>query len=113
MALAAIFSSIFFDVDPTKTFSLRQAARTVAQQLGNIVESHVKSVGSSGFLSSIVNTFRHHEEGLSNYGVQMIRGLLDNDLGVSEVTWSHILPTICALVPNLSEVVSFSCPCPP
>jgi linoleate 10R-lipoxygenase len=108
MVLAIIFTCIFFDLDPAKSFQLRQAARTVAQQLGGVVESHVKSVGSSGFLSSIVDNFRHHEDTLSGYGSHMIRRLLDNGLGASEVTWSHILPTASAMVPNQSQVVSLA-----
>lgn len=110
MVLAVIYTCIFFDLDPPKSFALRQAASAVAQQLGNVVESHVKSSGGSGFLSTIVENFRHHEDTLdtlSEYGSQMIKKLLENGLGASEITWSHILPTASAMVPNQAQVVSF------
>lgn len=106
MVMAIIYTCIFFDLDLAKSFALRQAASTVAQQLGNVVESHVKSVGGSGFLSSIVENFRHNEDNMSEYGSQMIKKLRDNGLGASEVTWSHILPTASAMVPNQAQVVS-------
>ena len=34
MAMAVIFITIFFDIDPAKSFPLRQAGRAITQQLG-------------------------------------------------------------------------------
>lgn len=108
MIMAVIFTCIFFDLDPAKSFPLRHAARAVAQQLGKIVEANVKSVSATGFLSSFIDGLRRNHNALEDYGIHMIRRLLESGLGVSEITWSQILPTAVAMVPNQSQVVSIS-----
>ncbi|KAJ9263257.1 hypothetical protein DTO212C5_7683 [Paecilomyces variotii] len=104
MIMAVIFTCIFFDLDPAKSFPLRHAARAVAQQLGKIVEANVKSVSATGFLSSFIDGLRRNHNALEDYGIHMIRRLLESGLGVSEITWSQILPTAVAMVPNQSQV---------
>lgn len=104
MALAAIFTSIFFDLDPAKSFSLRHAAHAVAQQLGQAVESNIKS--SNSFLSGLLGGSKGNNA-VEEYGVKIIKQLLDSGLGASEITWSQILPAAVAMVPNQAQVVSF------
>lgn len=97
--MSLIFTCIFFDNDPTKSYQLRQAARAAAQKLGPIVEATVKSTSSTGIISSIVDTFlSNNSPALHDYGAHMIRRLLDSGLDASEVTWSQILPTAVAMV---------------
>lgn len=103
--MAVIFTCIFFDLDPAKSFPLRQAARAVAQQLGKVVEANVKSVSATGFLHNFIDGLRRNHNALEDYGIHMIRRLLESGLGVSEITWSQILPTAVAMVPNQSQVV--------
>lgn len=103
--MCAIFTCIFFDLDPVKSFPLRQAARAVAQQLGQIVEGYVKSVKATSLLSGLTDRFRKNKNALSDYGIHMIRRLLDSGLSVSEVTWSQVMPTAGAMIPNQSQVV--------
>lgn len=107
MIMSVIFTCIFFDLDPAKSFPLRKAARAVAQQLGKIVEANVKSVGATGFLSSFIDGLRKNDNPLADYGVHMIRRLIESGLGASEITWSQVLPTAIAMVPNQSQVVRF------
>ncbi|KKA23635.1 Peroxidase [Rasamsonia emersonii CBS 393.64] len=104
MIMAVIFTCIFFDLDPAKSFPLRQAARAVAQQLGKIIEANVKSVSATGFLSSFIDSFRRNDNALADYGIHMIRRLLDSGLSASEITWSQVLPTAVAMVPNQAQV---------
>ncbi|KAL1964166.1 hypothetical protein VTN77DRAFT_7254 [Rasamsonia byssochlamydoides] len=104
MIMAVIFTCIFFDFDPAKSFPLRQAAHAVAQQLGKIVEANVKSVSATGFLSSFIDGLRRNDNALADYGIHMIRRLLDSGLGASEITWSQVLPTAIAMVPNQAQV---------
>ncbi|KAL2004333.1 hypothetical protein VTN02DRAFT_3127 [Thermoascus thermophilus] len=101
--MAVVFTAIFFDLDPSKSFPLRRAARAVGQQLGKIVEAHVKSVSGNGLLSGFLDNFRRNNA-LEDYGIHMIRRLLESGLGPSEVTWSQILPTAIAMVPNQALV---------
>ncbi|EEP75322.1 hypothetical protein UREG_00168 [Uncinocarpus reesii 1704] len=104
MIMCVVFTCIFFDLDPAKSFPLRQAARTVAQQLGKIVEAYVKSVKATSVISGLLDRFRKTETALQDYGVHMIRRLLASGLSVSEVAWSQIMPTAGAMVPNQAQV---------
>lgn len=105
MVLAVLFIGIFFDLDPAKSFPLRMAARAVTQQLGKLVELNVNSVNMTGWIAGVVDGIRQENNALKDYGVHMVRRLLDSGLGVSEVTWSQILPTAGAMVANQAEVV--------
>ncbi|KAL8894300.1 MAG: hypothetical protein Q9192_004441 [Flavoplaca navasiana] len=104
MVIAVIFVGIFFDLDPGKSFPLRHAARAVSQQLGKLIEANVHSVSMTGMVAGVVDRFRENHNPLADYGVHMIRRLLDSGLGVSEITWSQILPTAVAMVPNQAQV---------
>ncbi|KAJ1708427.1 fatty acid oxygenase PpoC [Aspergillus flavus] len=104
MSMAVIFTSIFFDVDKTKSFSLHHAARAVAEQLGHSVENHVKSINSPSFLSGIIGNRRNDHNALKEYGDQLIKKLLESGLGVSDVTYSQVLPAAVAMVHNQAQM---------
>lgn len=55
MVLAIISVYIFFDLDPTKSFPLRLAARAVTQQLGKLIETNVKAVNMTGWVATLVD----------------------------------------------------------
>ncbi|KAI4164384.1 MAG: hypothetical protein LQ342_002031 [Letrouitia transgressa] len=86
MVISVIFVSIFFDLDPAKSFPIRHAARAVAQQLGKLIEANVRSVNMTSLVSGIVDRLRENHNPLSEYGVHMI------------------LPTATAMIPNQSQV---------
>jgi linoleate 8R-lipoxygenase/9,12-octadecadienoate 8-hydroperoxide 8R-isomerase len=44
MIMAGVFACIFYDVDPAKSFPLRQTARQVTQHLGQLVMANVEIV---------------------------------------------------------------------
>ncbi|KAL1837455.1 hypothetical protein VTK73DRAFT_4693 [Phialemonium thermophilum] len=109
--LAIIFVCIFFDLDPAKSFPLRQAARAVTQQLGKLVEAEVKLVRTLGagvvgglFSKAAAGFAARKDDPLAAYGVHMIQGLLRSGLSAYDVAWSHIVPTAGAMVPNQAEV---------
>lgn len=110
MVIAVIFIGIFSDLDPAISFPLRHAARAVSQQLGKLVEANVHSVSRTGMVAGVVDRFRENKNPLSDYGVHMIRRLLESGLGVSETTWSQVLPTAVAMVPNQAQVVRVEYP---
>lgn len=105
MVLAIIFVCIFFDLDPAKSFPLRLAAKAVTQQLGKLIEANVKAVNMTGWVANLVDGRRENHSPLKDYGVHMIRRLLESGLGVAEITWSQILPTATAMVANQAQVV--------
>ncbi|PWY90211.1 peroxidase [Aspergillus heteromorphus CBS 117.55] len=104
MIMAVVFTSTFFDVDPSKSFQLHHAARAVAQELGRIVEGHVKSISSPSFLSSLIDSFRDDHNALKDYGDQLIKRLLESGLGVSDVTWGQVMPAAVEIVHSQSQM---------
>ncbi|PYI33000.1 peroxidase [Aspergillus indologenus CBS 114.80] len=104
MIMATLYSSIFFDVDLMKSFSLHRAAQAVSQELGRLVEGHVKSINSPSFLSGIIDSFREDHNVLKDYGDQLIKRLLESGHGVSEVTWGQILPAAVEIVHNQAQM---------
>jgi linoleate 10R-lipoxygenase len=104
MALAVIFVCIFFDLDAVKSFPLHMAAKAVSEKLGKLIEANVKSIAATGFVKSFADGFRENKGPLSQYGVHMIRRLLDTGLSAEEVAWSQVFPTATAMVPNQAQV---------
>jgi len=104
MLMTVIFTCVFFDIDPSKSFPLRKASRALAQQLGKLVEANVKSVTANKILSNVIDNLRGNKDGLGEYGVHMIRRLSESGLTPAEITWSQILPTAMAMVPNQAQV---------
>ena len=104
MILAVIFVCIFFDIDPAKSFPLRQAAKEVTEKLGKIVEMNTKlnlSFGMKGFFTPSIKN-----DPLAEYGANMARGLKKAGLSLNDIVYSQILPTAGAMVPNQAQVVS-------
>ncbi|RAO67642.1 uncharacterized protein BHQ10_003654 [Talaromyces amestolkiae] len=104
MANAVIFQAVFFDYDLMRSYPLRQAARAVAKKIGEMVELNVKSIGSNGILSHFIDGLRKQDNPLSDYGVNVVKNLLDSGLNAHEVTWTQILPAVVSMVPKLGQV---------
>lgn len=103
-----VFIAIFFDVDPVKSFPLLQAARTVSQQIGQIVLEIVQLIDEpTGLISSIIEKFHHHTP-LSKYGAHMIEQLLKAGLSVKDLVWSQLLPSSGAMVANQAQLFAQS-----
>ncbi|KAM0345970.1 hypothetical protein ACHAPU_006024 [Fusarium lateritium] len=102
--LAVIFTCIFFDIDPAKSFPLRQGAREVAQALGKVVEMNVKLATSVGVKGLFTSKQDKNNDPLSAYGENMAKGLKKAGLSTYDIVWSQILPTAGAMVPNQAQV---------
>ncbi|XXH03320.1 hypothetical protein Hte_009718 [Hypoxylon texense] len=102
-ALAVIFISVFHDMDPTKSFPLRQAAKAVATQLGKLIETNVKSVNGFG-IGSLFSSWSSKNDPLVSYGPDLIKGLSKAGLNNYDIAWSRILPIAGATVPGISEM---------
>ena len=103
--MALVFTCIFYDADPSKSFPLRQAARRLTQQLGKLVQLNVEPVhiDHSGYISAIIESFHQHSP-LSQYGKHMIEHLLKSGQGVKDIVWSQILPTAGGMVANQGQL---------
>lgn len=106
LVMAAMFVFIFFDVDPVKTFELALGCRQVTQQLGKLVEANVKFLNTTSWVSGYTDKFQTWDGPLADYGVHMIRRLLETGLTPEQVTWGQVLPVAGAMVANQAQVVS-------
>ena len=104
MAVAVIFTAIFFDFEPTKSFLLKNGAKKVSAILGKLIEANIKSVAMTGFMAKFLDGYRENDNSLSDYGVHMVRRLLETGMSPHEIAFSQILPTACAMVPNQAQV---------
>ena len=103
--VSVIFVGIFFDFDPASSFPLHQACKAVTQAIGPLVETNVKLVQDTGFISGIADPAMQETGALKDYGVHMVRQLLKSGLGAHEIAWSQVLPTAIAMVANQAQVV--------
>ncbi|KKK22805.1 hypothetical protein P175DRAFT_0470186 [Aspergillus ochraceoroseus IBT 24754] len=105
MIMAVVFTAIFYDADVGVSFELNQAARTVTQQLGELMMANVELIDKTGFIANLVNRLHRHDI-LSEYGVHMIQHLLATGLPAQEIVWTHILPTAGGMVANQAQLFS-------
>lgn len=99
-----VFMTIFFDVDPVKSFPLKQASRMLSQQLGELVEAKVKALAEpTGLIAGLFGLFQQPKR-LSNYGSHMIEMLLKTGRSVKDLVWTQILPCSGAMVANQAQL---------
>ncbi|KAJ5605653.1 hypothetical protein N7510_008434, partial [Penicillium lagena] len=103
--MAVVFTSIFYDVDVSKSFQLNTAARQVTQQLGELTVANVELVKKAGFIESLINRLHRHDI-LSEYGQHMIQRLLDSGLSPQQIVYTHLLPTAGGMVANQAQLFS-------
>ncbi|CAJ2503004.1 Uu.00g103980.m01.CDS01 [Anthostomella pinea] len=104
MVLAIISACIFFDFDLVKSFPVRQAAKTVATQLGQIIEANVKQTTGFGGIGGFFAAKPKKDDPLASYGDNLIRGLSKAGLKNEDIVWSQVLLTAVASVPNIAGV---------
>jgi linoleate 10R-lipoxygenase len=66
MIVAVIFTAIFFDFEPTKSFPLRKVAQKVATMLGKLIEANVQTVTATSFASTFIDGFRENHNALAD-----------------------------------------------
>lgn len=95
LILAAVFIAVFFDIDPPKSFPLRQQAREATQALGQLVEVQVAAVAATGAIAEgLIEYIKPTASALKDYGVHMIAALLKKDFNVQDVVWGNIMGTL-------------------
>lgn len=110
LIMAAIFICIFFDVDPAKSFPLRQQAREVVQQLGEIVKLQVTAIQKGGELAKkLLTAVRPTTDSpLKDYGVHMIAQLLKKDSDIDSLVWGNIMETAGSMVATQGQLLAQS-----
>lgn len=77
--------------DPVKAYPLRQATKTVAPQLGSLLESQLGKNSSS-----------KDANGVSSHGARFVKAL---GMASGEAAWGVVMPGIVGFVPTLSAAV--------
>jgi hypothetical protein len=110
LIMSAIFICIFFDVDPAKSFPLRQQAHDVVQQLGKIVKLQVDAIQKGGSIAEKVLAYIRptSTSPLKDYGVHMISHLLKKDNDVDSLVWGNIMETAGSMVATQGQLLAQS-----
>ncbi|KAI1104345.1 linoleate diol synthase [Jackrogersella minutella] len=102
MALAVIYISIFSEIDPAKSFPLRQAAKAITEQLGKLIETNVKL--ETGFsIGGLFTSRANKNDPVASHGINWIKELSKNGNNY-DIAWGQILPAAAASVPSVAEV---------
>jgi hypothetical protein len=110
LIMSAIFICIFFDVDPAKSFPLRQQAHDVVQQLGKIVKLQADAIQKGGSIAEKVLAYIRPTSAspLKDYGVHMISHLLKKDNNVDSLVWGNIMETAGSMVATQGQLLAQS-----
>ncbi|KAK5175038.1 uncharacterized protein LTR77_000174 [Saxophila tyrrhenica] len=96
---AAIFICIFFDIDPPKSFPLRQKAYEATQMLGNVMQVQVAAIKNTGAVAeTLIEAIKPTSRPLKDYGVHMIAQLCKKDSSVADIVWGNIMGTLGGMV---------------
>lgn len=101
--LALIFITLFLNEDPVKTFPLRQAAKSISEQLGKSIEANT-GTGSRGFKSFFSGAGKG--DPVHTQGTDLIKGWGKGGMSASDIALGHILPTASHLVAIQGSLVS-------
>ena len=102
--MSLVFICIFFDADPANSFALRQTARKLTQQLGEIMETLIIPEAKEPTLINTILGFIHKHSALSKYGLHMIHQLFKSGLTTKDIIWSQILPTAGGMIANQAQL---------
>lgn len=103
--LSVLFFAIFYDIDPSKSFPLKTAAKTLGRTLGTLVLLNVESIARFGKIADLVEKMKTQGP-LTEYGTHMIHRLLESGLPVKDVVWGQLMPTASSMVANQSQLFS-------
>lgn len=106
MVMAAVFATVFIDLDPVHSFHLRQKGLEVTKQLGSLVEANVTAVKNSSVFNGLSRwVYPQTTSLLQDYGVHMIQRLLGSGISVKNLVWGHILGTAGGMVANQGQLL--------
>jgi cytochrome P450 len=108
LIMAGVFIAVFFDVDPPKSFPLRQKAYEATQQLGQIMQVQVAALKATGKLAETLITAVNPDADkgpLKQYGVHMLQRLIQKDPSVPDLVWGNLMGTMGGMVANQGQLL--------
>jgi linoleate 10R-lipoxygenase len=103
-ALAIIFISAFYNLDPVKAFPLRKTAKEVAAKLGGAIETNLKLALALGIRGLF--TAKPKDQALASYGVDVAKELGKSGLSAHDIAWHQVLPIAAGMVPTQGQLVA-------
>lgn len=108
LIMAAVFTCVFYDLDPEHSFPLRMQAYDVTQKLGAIVVQEINFVKRTGKLTEYMKQYvaPHSNKTLQSYGLHMIERLLASGRDVDNLVWGNIMATAGGTVANQGQLLA-------
>lgn len=97
--LTVIYIAIFLDTDPVKSYPLKQATKTVAEQLGKLIETSTR--GLNGLFSGGGN----RNDPISSHGTALLKSLSETGVSASDIAWNQVLLTAVTTVSTQGAAV--------
>ena len=105
LIMAAVFACVFFDLDPPKSFPLRQQAYDTVQLLGAFMQLQVSTIKATGKIgANLLSYIKPTAKPLRDYGTHMISHLLKEDTNVADVVWGNMMGTMGGMVANQGQL---------
>ena len=104
LIMAAVFTCVFFDLDPAQSFPLHQKSYQATQVLGSLVQAHVSEIKAGGVVDRFMSAFSHDNSPLQAYGVHLIERLLATGMDVKDLVWGQILGTAAGMTANQGQL---------
>ena len=98
LIMANLYIVIYLDTDPALSFPIHRKACDMTKQLGYLIEANVTDINFGGYLSNIMRAVMRRSSPLEDYGIHMIRRLLNSGMDVHELVWGHIIGTTAGMV---------------
>lgn len=106
LIMAGVFIAVFFDVDPPKSFPLRQKAYQATQQLGQIMQVQVAALKTTGkFAETLIDAIKPTTGPLKDYGVHMLMRLIKEDHSIADLVWGNLMGTMGGMVANQGQLL--------
>jgi len=101
--LSVMFTFVFFDLEPTKSFALHKAAKMLCGQMQKLVVANINAINHTGFMKHFMENMENSKTPLKDFGVHTIRRLLESGKTPDEIAW-QVVPASCASVSNQAQV---------
>ncbi len=87
--LCICFICIFFNADIVKSSQVREAAHTLAQQLGELILLNTEAISATGLIADVLAKL-HQGTPLTDYGTHMIQRLLEYKMPIKDIVYTQM-----------------------
>ncbi|KAF2860876.1 linoleate diol synthase [Piedraia hortae CBS 480.64] len=99
-ALTSVFTTVFYDIEPAKSFALHQRAKEAARHLGATLELIIDFLAVN---DTLPNGSPHDE--LHQWGHHMLRSLHAQEPNVDTLIWTNLIGTLGGMCTNQVQIL--------